>query len=201
MPHGGSEVRRRIVFFGVGVGIALGAAFACGFPSPDFAPDDGFGDGSVVDGELTEASAPAVDASDDGTSCKGDPICDCDGDGDLALSCDGGDCDDHDERVRSTQTQFIDAVSGRQGDWNCDGVIEFEVEAGIVCSKLLDGGPRDAEEVAAACAREGFTEPDVGCGAEGLYVVCEPAKQPNTDPLTCRTKNGKPNDYRARACR
>ena len=188
-------MRRGLVALGAFAAAALGAVFACGFPSPDFTDE-----APLVDaGSAEDVDASALDANT--TTCKGDPDCDCDGDGDLSLACDGGDCDDQDERVRSTQTGFIAALSTGPGDWNCDNTIEYEVEAGVVCSLLLDGGPRDAGEVDQACAREGFFEPNQACGTEGRYVECEPAKEQGNTPKTCREKSRSRNDFRTRACR
>lgn len=198
-------MRRRlaVVVFGISV-VAIGTALACGFPDVDFASDSQFLDGSFVpnDGSSSggEGSAPGDDGggNPDGNPCKGDPVCDCDGDGDLSLACDGGDCDDRDERVRSTQTSFVDASSARAGDWNCDNKVEIEGESNVVCTMLIDAGwalTATPDQIKAACAKEGFVG-NPGCGESGNYNRCE--KAPGIDNKACRIAES---GSRARGCR
>jgi len=195
---------RRLSVLLLGIGVAgFGAALACGFPSVDFADDDQFTDGSFAptDGSNGGDAAPPVDGgSPDGTPCKGDPVCDCDGDGDKTPACGGGDCDDHDERVRSTQTDFVDAASNRAGDWNCDDKVEREGDSGVVCTRLLDAGwaaDASVEELEEACAQQGFSG-DPGCGEVGNYNRCK--KAPAIDSRAC-VIDEKASAPRARGCR
>ena len=193
--------RLSVLVLGISV-VGIGAALACGFPSVDFGPDDSSFDGSFspTDGSGGEdGSLPDGGRNPDG--CKGDPECDCDGDGDKTPACGGNDCDDHDERVRSTQTEFIDAPSNRAGDWNCDGKVERESDGGVTCTRLLDAGwAADAsiKEIEAACVVEGFAF-DPGCGEVGDYVHCE--KGPGPDNRACRSSDKTPPQQRARGCR
>ncbi len=195
--------RLTVVILGISV-VGIGAALACGFPNVDFAADSELVDGSVEtrDGAgPEEGSAPGDDGGNpDGNPCKGDPVCDCDGDGDLSLACDGGDCDDHDERVRSTQTSFIDAASNRGGDWNCDYKVELEGDGGVVCATLIDAGwaaLATPQEIQTACAKEGFTG-NPGCGESGTYNRCERAG--GVEAKSCRIVAGS-SETRARGCR
>ena len=199
-------MRRRltVVILGISV-VGIGAALACGFPSVDFAADGQFVDGSFVPTDTGssgssggEGSVPDDGGNPDGNPCKGDPVCDCDGDGDLSLACDGGDCDDRDERVRSTQTSFVDAISTRAGDWNCDNKVEIEGDGGVVCTTLIDAGwalTATPEQIGAACAKEGFVG-NPGCGESGNYNRCE--KAGGIDGKVCRIAE---TSSKARGCR
>ena len=184
--------------------VAIGTALACGFPDVDFADDARFLDGSFVPDDATnggdDGPAPADDGggNPDGNPCKGDPVCDCDGDGDLSLACDGGDCDDRDERVRSTQTDFVDAASTRAGDWNCDNKVEIEGESNVVCTMLIDAGwalTATPQQIEQACAKEGFVG-NPACGESGMYNRCR--KVPQIDSKACQIAES---GTRARGCR
>jgi hypothetical protein len=191
-------VRRSLAVLGVLGGVALGAALACTFPSPDFV-DELLDGASSSDSPLGVQDSAAPDAANaDANPCKGDPDCDCDGDGDPSYACDGGDCDDHDDRVRSTQTSFLDASSSRGNDWNCDGEVEREGNSGVVCTRLIDAGwaaTATTQQIEAACAKEGFVE-DPGCGESGTYNRCE--KVPAANQKVCRIAASGP---RVRGCR
>jgi hypothetical protein len=198
--------RLPVLILGISV-VGIGAALACGFPSVDFAADNQFVDGSFTptDGSSSgnggDGSPPGDGGNSDGNPCKGDPVCDCDGDGDKTPECGGHDCDDRDERVRSTQTDFIDASSNRAGDWNCDNKVEREGDSGVVCRKLLDlswaadASPQQIEE---ACAKEGFSE-DPGCGEVGNYNRCR--KDPRSIDSKACLIDGENSGSRARGCR
>ncbi len=194
---------RRLTVLVLGISmVGIGAALACGFPSVDFAAEDSFLDGSFspTDGSSGGDGSLSDDGGNPNGNCKGDPECDCDGDGDKTPACGGHDCDDHDERVRSTQTDFIDAQSNRAGDWNCDNKVEREADSGLNCAQLIDAvwaADASTDEIEAACAKEGFQE-DPGCGEVGTYVHCKKVdgaanKRCNVDLLKSQ--------QRARGCR
>jgi len=196
-------VRRRLTLIVLGISVVgMTAALACGFPDVDFAADEQLVDGSVAPNDSgssgTDGSVPTDAGNPDGNTCKGDPVCDCDGDGDPSPACDGGDCDDHDDRVRSTQTSFIDATSSRAGDWNCDNKVELEADSGVVCTKLIDAGwalTATPDQIAEACAKEGFVG-NPGCGESGIYNRCR--KVDNVDSKVCQVIE---QSSRARGCR
>ena len=194
--------RLSVLILGISV-VGIGAALACGFPSVEFADDNQFTDGGFApdgssSGNNGDGALPDDGGNPDGNPCKGDPACDCDGDGDRAIACGGGDCDDHDERVRSTQTDFVDAASNRAGDWNCDNTVEREGDSGVVCTQLLDpvwAADASVEELEEACDQEGFTG-DPGCGEVGNYNHCK--KVFGVDNRACQVETASP---RARGCR
>lgn len=165
-------------------GVLIGtsaAAIACSFPEPTFGPDDPK-DGSSDTTNSSSGSSGSDGSSSgsdgalnpDGNACLGDPVCDCDGDQDLAVACDGGDCDDHDPRRRSTQTSYQDAAPalGKNGDWNCNKVVEREGDPGVSCSNILDGGVVQQAIAVVACQKEGFTS-DPECGEVATYTYCK----------------------------
>jgi hypothetical protein len=183
-------VRRAFVVAAGALVTAIATVFACTFPDPEFAPDTQFTvDGSFVPeaGGSTSSSGSSGSVEDapfefdsgnkDGNPCLGDPQCDCDDDKDLALACDGGDCNDHDPRVRSTLAP--DSFSGdppgpQQGDWNCDNAIQFEHDAAVRCSRVLLGGA-DASFYERTCDFRGFV-PEIAelkCSETATFVNCK----------------------------
>src|SRR5262249_51384855 len=101
--------RARAISLGGGALVAIATVFACTFPSPDFAPNEAFSGGTFVGldgGASAKGDGNAASGSSGGNSGTlpdgGCNPCDCDGDGDNNKSCDGGDCDDHDPKIRST---------------------------------------------------------------------------------------------------
>ncbi len=195
--------RRRVVVFGAifGAGLALAWTIACTFPTTQFAPESPAKDGATRPGEGgsgVEGSTTLPDgANPDGNPCVGaNTECDCDDDHDLSTACDGGDCDDKNPNVRSTQTDFIDLPSSNGGDWNCDKNVERQGDAGVVCADLLDGAPRPEAQVLAACTREGFVG-DPACGESAAYNTCE---RMSVNDVKCRIKPGTATT-KTRACR
>ena len=195
-------MRRRLTVLVLGTSVAgVAAVVACGFPSVDFASDNQFLDGSFVPNDGSsggEGSTPDSGENPDGNPCKGDPVCDCDGDGDLSPACDGGDCDDRDDRVRSTQTDFVDAAAKRAGDWNCDNIVEVEGDSGVVCTMLVDSGwalTATTPQIEEACAKEGYVG-NPGCGETGNYNRCQ--KVAGVDNKTCQIAE---TGSRTRGCR
>lgn len=208
-------MRRVVVIAGGVVLAAFATTFACTFPNLDFAPDTQFVDGTFVPSEDGNGSSSGDSSSGtlpdggnpDGNPCSGpDTLCDCDNDGDKAIACDGGDCNDLDPRISSKVTDFVDLVppggDGGDGDWNCDGRVEKEGDAGFFCATVFDGGPVAADDVKKACeAASGFQD-DVGCGVIGTHVACEASCSPGqcADVRKCRDRvNGV--EQRPRGCR
>lgn len=80
---------------------------------------------------------PDRDATADAATTPDAPSCDTDGDGDGVPSeaCGGADCDDTDPRV-NPNADFVDEPppAGKNGDWNCDGVVTKQFDENLDCS-------------------------------------------------------------------
>ena len=158
---------------------ALAVAISCGFPDPALVA----GDASVVIDGGPDSPVAQNDASDTGVDAP--PCtkpCDCDEDGFLAIECDGGDCDDRDPRRNPNAGFVLDPppLDKHKGDWNCNGVVEKEGDAGTSCAGL---GAVDCPN------REGF-EADPACGQTANYIRCSFALSctptVSTKPRGCR---------------
>jgi hypothetical protein len=124
------------------------------------------GEGPAAGGNGNASSSGSPDAAD----AQGTPVldaadqCDRDGDGEQSEECGGGDCDDYDGEVFSTQAEYFDVVSERRGfDYNCDGNAERS-EPTLTCADDL-----------ALCdtTMQGFVdEPPPQCGQEGSWGEC-----------------------------
>jgi len=158
----------------IGVGIVIAAA--CDFPDPllfdvDMADAGGSSDSSIsADGGGNDVPPDAADdvandAMPDANDCASE--CDCDGDGVLALECDGSDCDDHDP-LRFPDAGFSPRIPapGQSGDWNCDGIEEKNAPTGVKCAGTPVG----------QCA-SGFAD-SPACGTSATFVVCEVSGAP-----------------------
>jgi hypothetical protein len=177
--------RRTLVRIGFAVAPAAAVAFACTFPDVEFASSDGgasgqdatIPDGSAPIGDggpaiFNEASVRSdAEALVDAGVCAQRTPCDCDEDGYASSACDGGavnikgssganlmlgDCDDLD-RLRNPGAPYraIEPPPGRDGDWNCDGVVDSVPKANFACpgnlglncsSPAVKGPPRCGTE-------------------------------------------------------
>lgn len=110
-------------------------------------------DGGITDG----ASFLDVVVGSDGKSC------DSDGDGFLSPECGGDDCDDTDPRVHPG-ADFIDdpPPPGRNGDWNCDGIVTTRYQESILCTSLSSS----------ECPlHQGFVTA-AACGESAVFQLC-----------------------------
>jgi hypothetical protein len=162
---------------------------ACTFPSASFVADgseggsSGSSGSSGSGGEAGEAGPDGggrdadlggdVEEHPDGSThvdeggCKS--ACDCDGDGFVHASCDGGpdaslDCDDFDSFIHPGPRGWIQdpwpstSTWKPEGDWNCDSNPEKHFPTGLQCG-------------ATSCGAQGF-EDDPPCGTESVYYSC-----------------------------
>lgn len=109
-------------------------------------------------GADTSVSAPP-DAGDDALLCNDDE----DGDGVTSEACGGADCDDTDP-LTHPGADFVDVTppAGKNGDWNCDGVVTKQFSENLDCSSFT------ADE----CATHlGYTT-KATCGDLLTFVAC-----------------------------
>ena len=116
------------------------------------------------DSSTTDAPQDAAEAGDAGVDA---PVCDKDGDQDLAKGgvCGGTDCDDNDARAYFGEPSFrtFTPTAVTNGDWNCDGIVTPQFATGFSCGVLSLG----------SCgAASGFTDTP-GCGvASPNFITC-----------------------------
>ena len=177
----GLPLRRALLLAALAAGAALTPVVACATPyaqvqadaadaaslpetaAADATPDVVLVDSGDPDALVVKDAGGKIDAA-------GCTSCDCDGDGfnDLAKPgcADAGgmnDCDDTDSRTHPGQGYLVDlAAPPRNGDWNCDGVVNKLYAPNLTCSGLLG---------ATCSATSGFTG-DPACGAAGTLVTC-----------------------------
>jgi hypothetical protein len=133
-------------------------------------------------------SSDAADTKTDAFMCKGDPTCDCDGDGDQKkgmTGCSGNDCDDGDARRNSKVTTFQDyTLIGvtHGGDWDCSGTVTKEYAEGINCGSYLS---------TTGCTQQGY-KGTPACGTTATFVRCKSAglncADDTTSPITVKCK-------------
>lgn len=186
-------MRRRRIVLGIALFVAplLVLAAACAFPDVAFAPEgeggaepeagraeDSDGDPHVEPDGFTFIDAAVRDdatAKIDASGC--DATCDCDDDGYFRTDCDagedaagkkgGGDCDDTDP-LRHPGQGWVEEIPdpSKDGDWNCDGVVETDPKGGIAC----------AYEWLSCTGGSGYRN-SPGCGKEGDFYECAVDKQ------------------------
>ncbi|MBX3207806.1 MAG: hypothetical protein KF764_22355 [Labilithrix sp.] len=161
------------VTFGSGDGAEGGA---------EAAPDDAQGDAATDDVSFVADAVAREDgrgAIMDASVCEARPKCDCDDDGFAAVDCDVdaagltsskgaplklGDCDDLDP-LRFPGQDYVSEVPepGKDGDWNCNDVVERFPPAKVTCAGNGLGGCR---------GNPGFLIEPVCGTAEDVYA-CE----------------------------
>jgi hypothetical protein len=123
-------------------------------------------DGDAMPDGATDAPQDAVEEQpvDAGSDA---PVCDKDGDHDLAKGavCGGTDCDDNDARAYFGEPSFLTFTPTpvTNGDWNCDGVVTPQFATGFSCGVISLG----------SCgAASGFTDTP-GCGVTSAnFITC-----------------------------
>lgn len=155
-------------------------------------PDGGGG----LDASNPDAVAPLDADKVDGDATVTAPdgqVVDCDEDKDRYLKsggvCGGFDCNDQNGNVRpdreyNTLAPLPGSGPGTNGDWNCNGAVEYQLKVGVnpSCPSILGGG----------CANAGFVDPQPTCGSNARYVECTQAgiacnKTKDTmQPVACR---------------
>jgi len=132
-------------------------------------------DGPATDGDATADSSDSGnfdaphDAAEEQPPDSGTdaPVCDNDGDHDLAKGavCGGTDCDDNDARAYLGEPNFLTFTPTpvTKGDWNCDGIVTTQFTTGFSCGLLSLG----------SCgATSGFTDTP-GCGVTSAnFITC-----------------------------
>jgi hypothetical protein len=148
--------------------VALGLLCACGGPSPALdasaddahvTPDGGARDAGAHDAahDATADAAVPDAASDSGTD--GGCATDTDGDGDPALECGGGDCDDADPTRSSLAAEVC---SADPTDEDCDGSIDEALEGALYTDDDGDGYG-STEPAGTGCPHEGARADSTDC--------------------------------------
>lgn len=155
-------------------------------------PDGGGG----LDASNPDAIAPLDADKIDGDATVMAPdgqVVDCDEDKDRYLKaggvCGGFDCNDQNGNVRpdrefNTLAPVPGTGPGTNGDWNCNGTVEYQLKVGVNpnCPSLFGGG----------CANAGFVDTQPACGSSSRYVECTQAgimcnkTTDTTRPVACR---------------
>jgi hypothetical protein len=181
------------------------AAIACTFPAIGFKGDTSSGgsggattsassspssaSAATSGGGATATAASSTEAASSGaaSSSSGEPpcgdagSCDCDGDGDKAKSCGGGDCNDHDPLVRSTQTAWFTDAGSNGWDYNCNGKDDYEITTVLNCTNGLEC---DTTTV-------GWHGSVPDCGVMGQYGTCKiPAALQCAENITGSQRQG-----------
>jgi hypothetical protein len=148
--------------------------------SSDGAPVDAPGDGPVDASTDAADSAPGDGAADgphdagpdvvDAQPVDSGPVCDNDGDHDLAKGsvCGGTDCDDDDARAYYGEPDYLTFAPTpvTKGDWNCDGVVETQFTTSFSCG--LFGS--------SSCGTQAGFADTPGCGATSTqFTTCKVA--------------------------
>ncbi len=115
--------------------------------------------GVDVDVPLNDDADALPDANDDAQLCDTDD----DGDGVTSEACGGTDCDDSDPHTHPG-ADFIDSAPppGKNGDWNCDGVVTKQFPENLDCSSLT----------ATDCATYSGFVTKATCGEAANFVAC-----------------------------
>lgn len=195
----GRALTLALIAVGGGLGVAVACSFPSPELRDDLRPDalapgdgaassDAVADGTTDAEVAFDATNPEVVAPLDASTIDGDAtvtlpdgeVVNCDEDNDtyakVGGSCGGFDCNDKNRDVRPNQGFNTlapvpgDGGPGTNGDWNCNGTVERELNFNVdpSCPSLLGGG----------CTNEGFVGVPA-CGSTARYVKCTPV------PLGC----------------
>lgn len=155
-------MRQRSLLVAFGILGGIGVAIACGDPYDGEIPDTTAPVRDAAAGDEETSTTPPDDGGVDVAKDAGADVdpCDRDNDGFIAVACDGGDCDDDDDRVHPDASFVPGARDGGSGDFNCDTVVSKQFETNVTCAVLLG-----------TCNRSGF-KVDPPCGTAGEFITC-----------------------------